>query len=113
MVTVQSFADVFDWYYIFPHLDTPMHILGGLFVGFMALAYIPRHYNDFQKLCWVLGFVILIGFGVEIGEWALTSLFHIEIGFLLQPSIMDTIGDMIHDFVGGVIAFCYGYFSTK
>jgi hypothetical protein len=66
VVILEAMADMFSWYYIFPALDIPMHILGGMLVGFFALAYMARHMNDMQKLLWVIGWTILIGILVEV-----------------------------------------------
>ncbi len=107
---LQIMADIFDWYYIFPKFDTPMHVLGGMFVGFFALAYTIKGSNPLQKMVWVITWSIIIGVGVEIFEWALTHIFHKEVGFLLQGSVLDTYGDILHDFIGGVISFCIAYF---
>ena len=111
VVTLESFADVFDWYYIFPHLDTPMHILGGMLVGFFALAYTPQGVNSIQKLVWVVGWSLLVGGLLEVVEWILDTRAHL--GVLLQQNSFDTFTDMLHDFAGGVIAYCFGYFTKK
>ncbi len=109
VVVLQSFADVFNWYYIFPHLDTPMHILGGMLVGFFALAYTPRGANSIQKLLWTTIWVLIVGFSLEVVEWLLDS----RTGMLLQPNAFDTFTDILHDFAGGVIAYCFGYFTKR
>jgi hypothetical protein len=111
VVVVESFADMFNWYYIFPNLDTPMHILGGMLVGFFALAYTPRHANAIGKLIWVIAWTLLIGGLLEIVEWMLDS--KGNIGVVLQDSNLDTFTDMLHDFAGGVIAYCVGYFTKR
>ncbi len=109
VVIFQSCADVFDWYYIFPHFDTPMHILGGILVGFFALAYTPHGANAIQKLIWTVAWVLVIGFLVEWVEW----LVDLRTGMLLQPNTFDTFTDILHDFAGGVIAYCIGYFTKR
>lgn len=109
VVVLESFADVFNWYYIFPNFDTPMHILGGMLVGFFALAYTPRGANAIQKLVWVIGWSLLIGGLLEVVEWVLDS----KAAMLLQDNAMDTFTDMLHDFAGGVIAYCIGYFTKR
>lgn len=109
VVLLQSCADVFDWYYIFPHFDTPMHILGGMLVGFFALAYTPHGANPIQKLIWTVAWVLVIGFLVELVEW----LVDLRTGMILQPSTFDTFTDILHDFAGGVIAYCFAYFTKR
>jgi len=109
VVVTQCLADVFNWYYIFPNLDTPMHILGGMLVGFFALAYTPRGANAIQKLVWVIAWTLVIGALLEVVEWILDS----RAAMLLQADAMDTFTDMLHDFAGGVIAYCIGYFTKR
>ena len=109
VVVLQSFADVFNWYYIFPHLDTPMHILGGMLVGFFALAYTPHGANAIQKLIWTTIWVIIVGLSLEMVEWLLDS----RAAMLLQTDAFDTFTDILHDFAGGVIAYCFGYFTKR
>ena len=109
VVVLECFADVFDWYYIFPNLDTPMHILGGMLVGFFALAYTPHGANAIQKLVWVTIWVLFIGGMLEVVEWLLDS----KASMLLQADAFDTFTDILHDFAGGVIAYCIGYFTKR
>ena len=109
VVVLESFADVFDWYYIFPNFDTPMHILGGMLVGFFALAYTPRGSNAIQKLVWVIAWTLVVGGLLEVVEWVLDS----RAAMLLQADAMDTFTDMLHDFAGGVIAYSIGYFTKR
>ena len=109
VVILQACADVFDWYYIFPHFDTPMHILGGMLVGFFALAYTPRGANVIQKLVWTTIWVLIIGGLLEVVEWMLDS----QAAMLVQIDAADTFTDILHDFAGGVIAYCIGYFTKR
>jgi hypothetical protein len=113
VVLLETCADVFNWYYIFPNFDTPMHILGGMLVGFFALAYTRSDMNLLQKLLWVIVWSIAIGILVEVVEWMLDYLFHLEVGFLMQPSNWDTITDIMHDFIGGIIAYCVAYVTKQ
>jgi hypothetical protein len=110
---LQTLADSYNWYYIFPNFDTPMHVLGGMLVCFFALAFTSRDMNPMKKLIWVIFWTIVVGIGVEIFEWSLTHLFHKEIGFLLQGSVLDTYGDIMHDFIGGSLAYCLAFFGKK
>lgn len=109
VMVIQTCADVFNWYYIFPHLDTPMHIFGGMLVGFFALAYTPKAFNPFQKLIWVIVWVLIIGTCLEIVEWQMDTRFQT----VFQADIMDTFTDILHDFFGGALAFATGYFSRR
>ncbi len=111
VVILETFADVFNWYYIFPKLDTPMHVLGGMIIGFFALAYTSRGMNSIQKLLWVILWTLIIGIALELVEWWLDT--HAHLGILLQKTTLDTYTDILHDFVGGSVAFCIGYFTRR
>ncbi len=111
VVSIQTCADVFNWYYIFPHLDTPMHILGGMLVGFFALAYTSKGMSSIEKLIWVIIWSIVIGILVEVVEWSIDSWAHL--GVMLQQNTLDTYTDILHDFVGGTFAFILGYFTKR
>jgi hypothetical protein len=110
---LQLLADFFNWYYIFPRFDTPMHVFGGLLVGFFALAYTVKNMNPFQKLLWVIVWVIIIGVGVEVFEWLVTHFFKQDFGNLLQRDVLDTYSDILHDFIGGSLAYCFAFFTKK
>ena len=109
VVILETCADVFNWYYIFPNFDTPMHILGGMLVGFFALAYTPRNSSALGKLVWVVAWVLLIGGLLEVVERILDS----KAAMFLQENAMDTFTDILHDFAGGVIAYCISYFTKR
>ncbi len=111
VVILQVLANTFNWYYIFPKLDTPMHLLGGALVGFMALAYIPRDTTALAKLIWVIIWSIVIGIGVEFAEKLIDTYGHL--GEKLQHGPLDTYTDIMHDFIGGALAFCYAYLRQK
>lgn len=113
MVLLEVCADLFNWYYVFLNFDTPMHILGGMLVGFFALSYTRSDMNLLQKLLWVIAWSIAIGVLVEVVEWALDHLFHVQVAMLMQPNSWDTITDIIHDFIGGIIAYCVAYFTKQ
>jgi hypothetical protein len=113
VVLLEVCADLFNWYYVFLNFDTPMHILGGMLVGFFALSYTRSDMNLLQKLLWVIAWSIAIGVLVEVVEWALDHLFHVQVAMLMQPNSWDTITDIIHDFIGGIIAYCVAYFTKQ
>lgn len=111
VVIAQVLGDVFNLFYIFPKLDIPMHILGGMLVGFFALAYTPRGMNNLQKLLWVIVWTIVIGLLVEVIEYLVDH--YANLTMALQHGTEDTLTDILHDFIGGIIAFSFGYFGKR
>jgi FtsH-binding integral membrane protein len=101
----------FNWFYIFPHFDVPMHVVGGLLAGLIALALSVRDMNPLQRLMWVIFWTLIAGIAVEIVEWLFDRYGHLST--VLQPSAWDTYTDILHDMIGGTIAFVLGYFSGK
>jgi len=108
---IQIAAGMFDWYYIFPRLDIPMHVFGGMLVGFVVLAFTRPETSPIHKLLWVVFWALFIGILIEAVEWV------IDIAKLhpsaLQTDLTDTYTDILHDWIGGMIAYCIGYFSKK
>jgi len=113
IATVQVLAGMFDWYYIFPQLDVPMHVMGGMLVGFATLACIKESLNPIYKLLWVVLITISIGIGVELVEWSVDTLFRPNFSDALQQGTMDTYSDLLHDWIGGMLAFCFAYFTRR
>lgn len=110
---IQVFAGMFDWYYIFPQLDVPMHVMGGMLVGFATLACVRESMNPMYKLFWVILITLVIGVGIEIIEWSTDSVFHLTFKNALQQGTLDTYSDLLHDWIGGMLAFCFAYFTRR
>lgn len=110
---IQIGAGMFDWYYIFPQLDVPMHVLGGMLVGFATLAVLPESMQLFKKLLWVIIITMSIGVGVEVVEWLVDTLVRPIAYQALQQGSLDTYSDLLHDWLGGMLAFCFAYFTKK
>ncbi len=106
-----------DWYFLFPWLDTPLHFLGGLFIGLSAIYltnYLSRLFGDRNRLedfIFVLGAVSLIGILWEFFEFGLDYFYSLGlIGFQSQLSVADTIGDLFFDILGGLAAVFSNWF---
>lgn len=110
---VEICAGMFNWYYIFPQLDVPMHVMGGMLVGFATLAVLPESMSVLKKLFWVIVITMIIGLGVEIIEWFVDTIFRPVSYQALQQGSLDTYDDLLNDFLGGVLAFCFAYFSKR
>ncbi len=85
---VYTGALLFDWFYIFPHFDIPMHVFGGFLAGLIALSFSVRGMNPFQKLLWLLLVTLVAGIGVEVIEWAFDQYGNLEV--VLQETTRDT-----------------------
>jgi len=106
-----------DWYFLFPWLDIPLHLLGGLFIGLGAIwldnqsARFFGERHPLEKLILVLGVVCLVGVFWEFFEFGLDYFYSLGIvGFKSQLSVADTIGDLFLDLLGGFIALISDWF---
>ncbi|MCS6789212.1 MAG: hypothetical protein NZ484_01425 [Patescibacteria group bacterium] len=112
----------FDWYYALNWFDIPMHILGGLWVGFLFFYIIEKNQelkNVFLKSfknilifsILTLGFIILIGLGWELYEFTVDVLILKKYPYNLEPGhiLFDTLLDFINDLIGGIIALIIYY----
>lgn len=122
VMIMQVIALKFSLYYAWPSLDVPMHYLGGLAAGLVALAWWGRDIESitFTKKAWlstaifqwcvVLGFVAVVGIAWEWMEFGLDHIAGIreKIG-ASQTSLSDTMGDLFFDLLGATVAFL----STK
>lgn len=111
IVGVYVLSIIRDWYFLFPWLDIPLHLLGGLFIGLLAIWLSGRlfvffgEWSRLQKFLLVLGVVCLVGVFWEFFEFGLDWLYTIGIvGFKSQLSVADTIGDLFLDILGGLFA---------
>jgi uncharacterized membrane protein YjdF len=95
------------WYY--PWFDIPLHIVGGLTIGFWgaSLAW-RRRYSPYQAFFFILLLAIAIGSIWELFEYT-SGLTGGEPGYWF-----DTLKDMSDDSIGAVVAWtCYRLLYTK
>ena len=117
VVTVHLVAVVIGLYWIWQWFDVPMHFAGGFAVGMLGLSIWQRGVVGLKaekQLQWwlapmfIVGFVSFIGIGWEIYEFFMDSFFNAQINavyqFVRQPSIGDTIFDLVFDIFGGAAA---------
>lgn len=92
-------------FYVFPWFDIPMHILGGMTLGFFgilihagipALRKKPHAILMIVLLCGLIG-----GIGWELVEFNLDRF----VGSALQTTMIDTIGDLFCDVFGAYLAY--------
>lgn len=103
---------IFGWYNTIFWFDTPMHLMGGMFIGALFV-YIFRVRHALLKTESVFTFVILgAGFTVFIGVlWEFYEFFMDILIFKRYPLLdapgglhFDTLKDLFNDLVGGAIA---------
>ncbi len=97
VVALHGMASVFGWYWIFRWFDNPMHVLGGMFAGFLGLVAYAARTMRFNPPLWIgVGAALLIGIAWEFLERAY------GLAGLDPIHRFDTIKDLINDMMGGV-----------
>ncbi len=107
LVAIMHYAALkFFFYWTISWFDIVMHLMGGFVIGLIVISIlinIPNlnlRNNSKLALVLVLSFVMIIGLG-----WELWELF-MEFSSILEDKV-DTIIDLIMDFIGGYFAFLY------
>jgi hypothetical protein len=110
-------ATIYLWYYTFWWIDTPMHLLGGFFVGLLFFYLIKKfeiinlidqnnHKNNFTLIIFAISFGALIGILWEFYEFGIDVLilkkypYYNAFGYIL----FDTLKDLFNDLVGALWA---------
>lgn len=101
---INALANQFYWYSAMWWFDIPMHILGGVFLGFAAGALffkkiVGRSLCD--SLVTVVLFVVMLGIGWEFFEYLVQSIIK---GSSQLAHIPDSIKDIFMDMMGGFFA---------
>ncbi len=106
---VNTLAVTFSWYWRIPWFDMPMHFLGGLFVGSVALWFysqsVERRY--LRALLVSIGAVLMVGGLWEVFEFSVDTIVSVS----EQNGIIDTLSDIIFDIIGGTMAVVYFIFK--
>lgn len=106
---VLGFGDYYDPRYAW--LDVPMHMAGGAFGGFWAYLMTAKeigHLGSVKVLLLLLGITGLVGIGWECFEWLAD--YTIVPWYSLppaQPTVNDTMGDLLFDMIGGLGAILF------
>jgi hypothetical protein len=96
-----------------PFYDDFVHFLGGVWIGGIILLILEKtgvfleikSSNKFGLAIGVMGLALIIGLGWEIFEWCLARYAEsLGTSVNLQPSIKDTLGDMVMDGLGAGLA---------
>ncbi len=105
---INTIAQAQSLYWKYWYFDMPMHFLGGVFLGFLAL-YIflfgvkQKNFLDKKKwLIMILIFVFVVGLGWELYEFFVDQTFSTRL-----PNYLDTASDLCFDMAGGCISMLF------
>jgi hypothetical protein len=104
----------FYWYWIHKWFDIPVHMLGGVWIGFTTLWLLAKFMNlKVMKVFRMkaLGIVIFAIFFVGI-SWEIFELLGGITNMADSAYWPDTVGDIINDFIGGMLAY-FVFIKTK
>lgn len=108
----------FFWYAGFWWFDIPMHILGGLWVGFLGVYFLEDKFriinfkvHPITTLVIILGWTLFVGFMWELFEFAagtipaaISPLFERHV-----PIYQDSLWDLLNDVLGAIPAALYAW----
>ncbi len=114
VLVAHGILHVIDGYERIPQIDVPMHLFGGFSAALIALALHQLILNKQKKFVFpvwyhylfVSGVVLIIGVAWEFQEFILDATvnfwYHLP---KAQPSLANTMKDLLNDWIGGTIAF--------
>lgn len=94
---LNALAMKYHWYFSLWWYDMPMHFLGGVFIGFLALVIFPKKPVLNAFLC-----VLIIGILWEVFEFSLDTFITYN-----PHNYLDTLSDIAFDLAGGLSAVFY------
>ncbi|MDY6965125.1 MAG: hypothetical protein SVM80_04040 [Halobacteriota archaeon] len=102
---------IFGVYNLIPGYDTITHFFSSIFVSFMAFVIIyilDEYWEGLRMDTYAMGFVVIIftmamGAVWELFEWAVDSLFGIDLQWGLQDTMMDLLVDSIAGVIMGIV----------
>ncbi len=109
VIALHAGASYFGWYWIFRWFDIPMHILGGVFAGYVGMVVYMFRTGRKNPSLWVpLLSALVIGIAWEFLENAY------GVSGLNAVYRFDTIKDIVDDMMGGVISLAlWDFFIYK
>ena len=101
-------------YWIYQWYDIPMHILGGLWVSLFSIFLYTNFYKDISIHCKKLSMFVFFTLLLIALSWEIFELMG-KITFLSDGIWywIDTIKDIIDDFIGGMIGYLLYCYFTK
>jgi hypothetical protein len=106
-------ASIFQWYYIFPWLDIPVHTIGSMMIGCTVLAFLPESMTVIKKCIWVMGIVLIIGLTIEYFQWFTETFMRTRGSLVIEKKYFNIVKDMASNSIGGLCAFCLAYFTKR
>jgi uncharacterized membrane protein YjdF len=110
-------GDLKGAYSLFPWWDMVLHFVSGIVLGVIGfvVVYLMIRYSHYSRLDPTLAFIFSFCFAMTIGVvWEI-----VEFGFTyggiykMQHGELDTMGDLIMDGLGALVASILGYFYIK
>jgi uncharacterized membrane protein YjdF len=107
VLVVHFIAIRFGLYYSYVNFDSVMHFTGGLAMGMFGIAIQNSVRSSGSRPFWfnalfVLGFALTIGVFWEFYEYLMDHFVYTSKIFLHQPSVRDTMGDLLADTIGAI-----------
>jgi len=106
LAVMNGVAIYFHFFYFYWWFDIPMHVIGGLWLAFLALAYYysprfsePKQHGDPSVLIIGVLFAFVVGLSWELFEFSLDKF----IAFA-PHNMSDTLNDLLNDMIGAVFA---------
>lgn len=108
---------IYDMYDIIPYYDVVIHAISGVLLAGFAQYYIEKKEGNkdlklFTKFLFMLGFAVIVGILWECWEFVSDGVFSLNsqryanesgVDFVGRNALMNTMFDLIADFVGGLI----------
>ena len=94
---------VLNFYERFPHYDTLMHFLSGVFEAFLAIMLFKKSDSKIYNILFILGFVALISSAWEIFEFTASKALNVDPQRVELTGVDDTMKDLIVAFIGGIL----------
>lgn len=113
-----ALGEMFGWFIVYPWLDIPFHLAGGLWVSLLFFflfgnlfsnEFYSHRFEKVKVLIFAVCFAVFIGVLWEFGEFLLDQWFN----FYLQQGVADTMKDLLNDIIGGLVGGSYILFFRK
>ena len=119
LLTAHGLAVINTWYWLYPSIDIPMHLLGGAFVATFFL-WLTEKYpgqwqvsrNFFVRATIFLSFTALVGVLWEFSEFIYGFFASYRAWHIAGGDVTDTVTDLLNDLLGGlavVVVDCLRY----
>lgn len=107
LVVLNGLAYQYFWYWQYRLADVPMHLLGGITVVALVLAWVRHPVRWFA----VLGILLLVSGAWELFEFKFSHFLPVEVVFKALPvwerGVADTFSDILFDVLGGLLAYSF------